>query len=154
MDLYNNKRLQAEIFQDKDYPTPAHSWVESEAALDKFMRANALSFPIVRKESQWSASIGVSLINTHKTQYPFLAQEFCAHNSGVIRVMVVGIKVFGFARANRPDDFRASGSGKIEYVDDLPQACVETAHRISQECGFICMAYDSIVKQPASLGGR
>ena len=76
---------------------------------------------------------------------PFLAQEFCARNSGDIRVVVAGNKVFGFARANRPDDFRASGSGRIEYIDDLPQACVETAHRISRECGFVCMAYDFIL---------
>lgn len=145
VDLYNNKRLQAEFFQDKDYPTPAQRWIESEAALDQFMQASDIAFPIVRKESQGAASIGVSLIDTHKTHYPFVAQEFCTHNRGDMRVMVVGNKVFGFARANRPDDFRASGSGKIEYVDDLPQACVETAHQISRECGFICMAYDFIL---------
>ena len=145
VDLYNNKRLQAEFFQDKDYPTPVQKWIESEAELDRFMQASTLTFPIVRKESRGSASAGVSLIHTHKTRYPFLAQEFCAHNSGDIRVMVVGNMVFGFARANRPDDFRASGSGRIEYIDDLPQVCVETAHRISRECGFVCMAYDFIL---------
>ena len=144
VELYNNKRLQADFFRDKDYPTPAQRWVRGEAELERFMQAHDLSFPIVRKESRGAASIGVSLIEGPKTGYPFVAQEFCAHNPGDMRIMVVGHKIFGFTRTNRPGDFRASGSGNVEFIDDLPLPCVQAAYRISRECGFICMAYDFI----------
>ncbi len=145
VELYNDKRKQADFFLDKGFPAPTQKWIESETELANFMQASVLTFPIVRKESEGAGSTGVSLIHSFETRYPFLAQEYCAHNSGDIRVMVVGDKVFGFARINRENDFRASGSGMIEYVDELPQDCVMTAHRISEACGFICMAYDFVL---------
>ncbi len=144
VDLYNDKRRQAEFFQASEFPAPVQGWIRDEADLGRFMADHRLAFPVVRKESRGAASAGVSLIDSPDTTYPFVAQEFCSRNEGDVRVMVVGRKVFGFARGNRPDDFRASGSGKIDYVSDLPADCVETAYRISQACGFICMAYDFI----------
>jgi hypothetical protein len=144
VDLYNNKRRQADFFSRKAFPTPHQMWIENEKQLTHFMQSRSLAFPIVRKESTGAASVGVSLIHGPETPYPFLAQEFCAGNDGDIRVMVVGTRVFGFARANRPDDFRASGSGKVLYDDELPLECVQTAYRISRECGFRCMAYDFV----------
>ncbi len=49
-----------------------------------------------------------------------------------------------FVRRNRPDDFRASGSGLWEMVEaaDLPVEACDLALEISNRHGFTAMAYD------------
>lgn len=42
-------------------------------------------------------------------------QEFVAGNSYDVRVVVIGDRAFGFRRFNRVADFRASGSGRIDW---------------------------------------
>lgn len=70
-------------------------------------------------------------------------QEFLPGNPYDIRITVIGNRAFGFIRYNRPNDFRASGSGSIDYdVKKLPLEAVQCAHRISKENGFQSMAYD------------
>ncbi len=44
-----------------------------------------------------------------------LVQEFVPGNEFDTRVTVIGNRAFGFRRLNRPNDFRASGSGRIEF---------------------------------------
>lgn len=149
--FYNNKQRQAEFFNRHPYPTPIQRWVENPADLNSFMQHYSLSFPIVRKQSKGAGSAGVSLIHKDDTTYPFVAQEFCKNNDGDIRIMVVGDKIFGFTRKNRQNDFRASGSGMIDYIDDLPEECVKLAYQVSSECGFVCMAYDFIKNNSGRL---
>lgn len=43
-----------------------------------------------------------------------MVQEFLPDNSHDTRVTVIGNRAFGFRRFNRPDDFRASGSGNFD----------------------------------------
>jgi glutathione synthase/RimK-type ligase-like ATP-grasp enzyme len=43
-------------------------------------------------------------------------QKFIKNNDGDYRVTVIGGKfAYSFKRLNRPNDFRASGSGRIDY---------------------------------------
>ncbi|MFV8835528.1 ATP-grasp domain-containing protein [Aquisalimonas sp. APHAB1-3] len=42
-------------------------------------------------------------------------QEFLPDNTFDTRIAVIGERVFGFRRFNRDDDFRASGSGRIDW---------------------------------------
>jgi hypothetical protein len=44
-----------------------------------------------------------------------LVQEFLPGNDFDTRVSVIGNRAFGFRRMNRPGDFRASGSGRIDF---------------------------------------
>ena len=44
-----------------------------------------------------------------------LVQEFLPDNPFDTRITVIGQRAFGFRRFNRPNDFRASGSGLIDY---------------------------------------
>ena len=44
-----------------------------------------------------------------------LVQEFLPDNDHDTRVTVIGNRAFAFRRFNRPDDFRASGSGRIDW---------------------------------------
>jgi hypothetical protein len=44
-----------------------------------------------------------------------LFQEFLPGNDFDIRITVIGNRAFAFRRHNRPNDFRASGSGRIDW---------------------------------------
>lgn len=44
-----------------------------------------------------------------------LLQEFLPDNEFDIRITVIGNRAFAFRRFNRPNDFRASGSGRIDW---------------------------------------
>jgi hypothetical protein len=45
----------------------------------------------------------------------FYVQEFLADNAFDTRVTIIGDRAFAFRRLNRPGDFRASGSGRLEW---------------------------------------
>jgi glutathione synthase/RimK-type ligase-like ATP-grasp enzyme len=55
-------------------------------------------------------------------------QEFLDGNAFDYRITVIGERAFGFRRFNRPGDFRASGSGSIDWnPDDIEPEVVELA---------------------------
>ena len=75
-------------------------------------------------------------------------QEFLPGNTFDTRITVIGERAFGFRRFNRPGDFRASGSGLIDYdPTKVDSHCVEIAFRVSDSGKFQSMAYDFLYKQ-------
>lgn len=79
-------------------------------------------------------------------------QEFVPDNRYDIRVTVIGKRAFGFVRHNRDGDFRASGSGRIDYNHDLiPEKSLQIAQKISKERDFQSMAYDFLITQNEGL---
>lgn len=74
-----------------------------------------------------------------------LFQSFLPNNSFDTRVSIIGNRAFAFRRFNRDNDFRASGSGKIDYnIDQIDIRCVEIAFRVSKTLTFSNMSYDFI----------
>jgi len=74
-------------------------------------------------------------------------QEFLQGNEFDTRITIIGDRAFAFHRMNRPGDFRASGSGNINYdPEKIDKRCIEIAFKISGECRFQSMAYDFLVK--------
>ena len=74
--------------------------------------------------------------------YLFL-QKFLPNNNFDTRITTIGNRAFAFRRFNRPNDFRSSGSGKIDYnVKDIDIRFVKKAFEISNYFGFETMAYD------------
>lgn len=64
----------------------------------------------------WRALKGEPIVHPwelHKNYILF--QEFLPDNNFDTRITVIGNRAFGFRRFNRDNDFRASGSGKIDY---------------------------------------
>lgn len=54
-----------------------------------------------------------------------LFQEFLPGNDFDIRITVIGNRAFAFRRHNRPNDFRASGSGRIDWdPDQIPEDAI------------------------------
>ncbi len=77
-----------------------------------------------------------------------LFQRFLPGNIYDTRVTVIGDRAFAFRRFNRNNDFRASGSGLIDYdIKQIDQRCIEVAFRTSDLFQFQCMAYDFLVDE-------
>jgi glutathione synthase/RimK-type ligase-like ATP-grasp enzyme len=75
-------------------------------------------------------------------------QEFLPGATHDTRIAVVGERAWGFRRGVRDADFRASGSGKIDFdPTGIDPRCVEIAFETSRALGCQSMAYD-FVKAP------
>lgn len=70
-------------------------------------------------------------------------QEYVADNDADLRITVIGDRdAFGFWRLNRAGDFRASGSGLLDYETPIPEAAVRYCIGLNRRFGFDSMAYD------------
>jgi len=70
-------------------------------------------------------------------------QEFLPGNAFDSRITIIGNRAFGFMRMNRPNDFRASGSGSIVYdPTKVDKRCVEIAFRVARRIGAQSLAFD------------
>lgn len=79
----------------------------------------------------------------HKNYVYF--QKYLPENKYDTRITTIGDRAFGFIRYVRPGDFRASGSGLIDYdINKIDSRCIEIALEISKHLKFQTMAYDFI----------
>lgn len=81
-----------------------------------------------------------------------LWQEFIDQNARDLRITVIGKRdVFAFWRNNRPGDFRASGSGRMDYsVDGCLEEmsmCVDLCRRLD----FDSMAFDIVYRKSEAV---
>ena len=82
----------------------------------------------------------------------FYFQEFIPNNSFDLRTIVIGKKAFAIKRNVRKNDFRASGSGNIEYdkanfSDELIKLSFESAKKLNTQC----VAFDFVSKNDELL---
>lgn len=62
-----------------------------------------------------------------------LFQEFLPGNDFDIRITIIGNRAFAFRRHNRPNDFRASGSGRIDWDPaQIPEDAIRLAFEAAQ----------------------
>jgi hypothetical protein len=62
-----------------------------------------------------------------------LLQEFVPGNSYDTRITVIGNRAFAFRRHNRPGDFRASGSGRVDWdVTPIAEDAIDLAFRVAR----------------------
>lgn len=72
-------------------------------------------------------------------------QDFIADNEFDTRVTIVGNRAFAFRRMVRKNDFRASGSGNIDYDrTKINMKCVTIAFDIAQRLQSQSMAFDFV----------
>lgn len=72
-------------------------------------------------------------------------QEFLPDNTFDTRVTVIGNRAFAFRRHNRPNDFRASGSGRIDWaVDEIDEATVRLAFQVARTLKTQSVAIDGL----------
>jgi glutathione synthase/RimK-type ligase-like ATP-grasp enzyme len=81
-----------------------------------------------------------------------LFQKYLPNNEFDTRVTTIGVRAFAFRRFNRNNDFRASGSGKIEYDRfAIDQRCIKMALEISKAFKFQTMAYDFLYNEKKEI---
>ena len=84
------------------------------------------------------------IISSKERGYVYF-QNFIPNNSHDIRIIVIGDRAFAIKRNVRKNDFRASGSGDINYEKDLIDIrCVKISFEISRKLGFNSMTYDYV----------
>lgn len=84
-----------------------------------------------------------------------LLQEFLAGNTFDTRVTVIGNRAFGFRRYNRPEDFRASGSGRVDLDPTLVgEEFVRLAFRTAAAVGTQAVAIDGMYKDGEPVVGE
>lgn len=77
-----------------------------------------------------------------------LFQKFLPNNTFDTRITVIGNRAFGFRRMVRERDFRASGSGKIDYdYTKIDLRCIQIAFEVSRGAGYNSMAYDFLFNE-------
>jgi glutathione synthase/RimK-type ligase-like ATP-grasp enzyme len=78
-------------------------------------------------------------------------QDFLANNKYDTRVTVVGNRAFAFRRMVRNNDFRASGSGQIDYETcKIDQRCVAIAFEVTDRLQSQSMAFDFVESEDST----
>ncbi len=91
---------------------------------------------------RWSKGLDTATSWQNQKNY-VLFQQFLPGNTWDTRVTIIGDRAFAFRRLVRKNDFRASGSGRIDYTpSEIDINCVEIAFQVSRKMGFQSMAYD------------
>lgn len=79
-------------------------------------------------------------------------QEFIPGNKADLRITAIGDRfATGFWRGNRPGDFRASGSGRLDYDTPVPPEAMLMCLDINRRFGFDSMAYDILFHEGRML---
>ena len=124
---------------------------------EKFLSASTIRFEhfnlyrelhhIAGNLYRWSKGLDTaSFWRAHKNYVLF--QKFLPGNDYDTRVTVIGGRAFAYRRLVRQDDFRASGSGKLDYDPaKIDTRCVKIASDISRKMGFQSMAYDFLMNE-------
>ncbi len=82
----------------------------------------------------------------------FYVQDFIPNNNFDIRVIVVCDKAFAIKRYVRKNDFRASGSGYIDYSrHSIPENIIKTAFTMNDKLDSQCTAFDFIYENNKPL---
>ncbi len=108
---------------------------------------HATSKGLLLKKIRRIPSVVKSIWNESKTWqnekgYAYF-QDYLPLNQFDTRVTVIGKRAFAFIRYVRPGDFRASGSGNIDYdVSKIDQRCVKLAFDVADKLGSQSVAFD------------
>lgn len=72
-------------------------------------------------------------------------QDFIENNKYDTRITVVGNRAFAFRRMTRKNDFRASGSGQIDYdISEINKDCLAVAFEVAKKLKLQSVAFDFV----------
>ncbi|NGX84738.1 hypothetical protein [Aequorivita sp. KMM 9714] len=89
--------------------------------------------------------INKSLVDHIEKDYVYF-QEFMPNNDYDLRLVVVNQeRIFGLKRYNRKDDFRASGSGNMDFLNnDVDKSILKLALEVAKKLKMNSVAYDIV----------
>ncbi len=71
-------------------------------------------------------------------------QKFLPNNKRDLRIAVVGDRAWGFYRGVRKNDFRASGSGVLDYNTPLDLDCIKKSFEVTKRLGTQSLCFDYV----------
>ena len=78
-------------------------------------------------------------------------QDFIPDNQYDTRITIIGSRAFGFTRNVRENDFRASGSGSINYDRDrIDHRCIIIAFDVAKSLAAQSIAFDFVMEKTKS----
>lgn len=84
-----------------------------------------------------------------------LFQEFIPNNNYDTRVTVIGNRAFGFRRFNKPNDFRASGSGLLDFdPSGIDQKFIRLAFSTARKLQSVSCAIDGLWRRDEPVVGE
>lgn len=130
--------------------TLAHQlWSESRPPAGTLGKA-AAAVSLLRK--RWMRNRVVDRVLGREQFRPVYWQEFIAGNEADLRITVIGGRfACAFWRLNRPDDFRASGSGRIDYARPIPEAALATCIELARALELDTIAFDLVFRDNEPL---
>jgi glutathione synthase/RimK-type ligase-like ATP-grasp enzyme len=140
---------QAQILIDRMFGEGFHPQRSYVPGLVRFSHFNPFleTRHILGKMKRWIRGQEHQPFWDRQKQYVFF-QKFLPGNEFDTRIIVISERAFGFRRMVRPGDFRASGSGLIDYNKaNIDLRSVDLALKVSREMGFQSMAYDFIYNE-------
>jgi hypothetical protein len=72
-----------------------------------------------------------------------------------MRITIIGHRAFAFRRFNRPGDFRASGSGRIDWnPESIDEDALRLAYKVARRLGAQTVAVDVLRRRGEPLIGE
>ena len=119
-------------------------WGNLKEELRKFTINKGTTRDVLKSIRRLFVSTEFARIHGREKGY-VLFQKFIPNNTFDIRIITIGDKAFGLKRLVRKGDFRASGSGFIEYEKEkIDERCVAIAFEVSANLNGQCVAYDFV----------
>ncbi len=141
--------LVRKAFHEGFNPIPSY-WHDHSTKIRKIKTLKSLALKIMRMPRTLASIHENQIKQSMESGYAFF-QEFLAGNSFDIRITVIGRRAFGFRRFNRPNDYRASGSGIIDYTPDrIPMECITSSFSVARRLGAQSLAIDFLLNQKAN----
>jgi hypothetical protein len=117
-------------------------WMESVAATKKLARV-AATIPLLG--NAWMRTRLCDRLLGRELYRPAYWQALVPNNDRDLRITVIGGQYAGHLwRKNRPHDFRASGSGLVEYAPAPPAEALALCFDIVRRLEFDSMAFDLV----------
>jgi glutathione synthase/RimK-type ligase-like ATP-grasp enzyme len=85
---------------------------------------------------------GKSFVPMSNNRNKFIIQNFISDLKGDYRIIIYGDKYYSVFRSNRKNDFRASGSGIVDYEPILPDGILDFAENIYKQFNTPYMTMD------------
>jgi glutathione synthase/RimK-type ligase-like ATP-grasp enzyme len=112
---------------------------------NKFINAREVPGGLIKGILRLFIKTPFEKINGKERGYIYF-QDFIPNNEYDIRITYVNGRCFGLRRKVRSGDFRASGSGLIEYdMSKIPEKAITTAFNVSQKLKLQTAAFDFVI---------
>jgi len=109
-----------------------------------YKRGNATLFDVMKSMGRVVYSTNLARTLGREKGYVYF-QDFLPNNDHDIRVIVIDNKAFAIKRLVRDDDFRASGSGKVQYSKELfREDVIKLSFEMVQKLQTQCVGFDFV----------